>query len=606
MSLFADRLPKKHYFVIVFAVSCILLAGFTAALYRQSDVTRNHNEWVKHSYEVLQRARQVMTYALDLETGQRGYLLTNAKVYLEPYNASLRRLDLEVLALQSAVRADPVKSAHARAIGDEVTEFKKLLEQQIERFRRSGIQAVSRAEVTKSRESMDRLRNGIDRFIAQEMDVLEQRSLIARREQHNYFVTLFLGAALAVGGLVLANSIILGLMAKGRETEEQLRATEESYRMVLEGLDDGVYDYDPITRRLLFSSNYKRLLGYDPEELAPHVDTFNRLLHPDDYDAAWKNFELFSRREMPVYIGVFRLRHRNGSWRWILSRGIGQWDEYGELTRMIGTHTDITEQKEREEELKQLNADLASFAYIASHDLRAPLVNLKGFAGEVDYAVRQLAPYLDKARVTLPEKDASKMDSLIHQDIPESLGFIRSAVERMDMLTGAILDLSRIGMREYRLQEVDTGQLVKRCIDSLAYEIGRKQAEVICEELPPVTADVVALEQVFGNILDNAVKYLDSTRGGRIIIRARQIPRAVQFTIEDNGRGIAPHEQQKVFDIFRRAANSSDVRGAGMGMAYVKATVRKMGGKLWFDSKLGKGTAFHFTVPELEIQEKAA
>ncbi|MBV8939864.1 MAG: HAMP domain-containing histidine kinase, partial [Alphaproteobacteria bacterium] len=268
------------------------------------------------------------------------------------------------------------------------------------------------------------------------------------------------------------------------------------------------------------------------------------------------------------------------------------------VRRMVGTHTDITEQKEKEEQLKHLNADLESFAYIASHDLRAPLVNLRGFAGELELALKEALPLVDKAAAALKPKEQETIQTAFQKDIPESLGFIHTAVDKMDMLTTAILDLSRIGRREYRDELVDTTAVVKRCLDTLAYEIQTKKIQVTCEDLPPLLIDPLALEQIFSNILDNAVKYLDPSRPGMIRIQAKQLPGAVEFSIEDNGKGIAIVDRHKVFDIFRRAGNSSNVRGIGIGMAFVKTTLRRLGGKIWFESAPGMGATFCFTIPQ--------
>jgi signal transduction histidine kinase len=172
----------------------------------------------------------------------------------------------------------------------------------------------------------------------------------------------------------------------------------------------------------------------------------------------------------------------------------------------------------------------------------------------------------------------------------------------MNLLTSAMLDLSRIGSRKYNFETVDTDKIIKRCIDNLAFEITQKNVAVNCEELPAVTSDGLALEQVFANILDNAVKYLDPARPGSIAIHALHLPGIIQFSIQDNGRGIPDKDRDKVFDVFRRAGNTGVERGAGMGMAYVRALLRKLGGTIWYISQVNQGTTFFFTVPDAPPQ----
>lgn len=590
-------LSPRRYLLIAFVTASLLIGAFIFVLYRQLQVTELYNNQVEHSYEVLRLTRRTLTDVLDLETGQRGYLLTGAKSFLEPYRSGQASLNDDLSALAILVSDNMHQMARLQETKENIIIYQKLLDEQIDLLNREGPGAITFDRLRTGKESMDSLRNSIDAILQAELQLLQERVQASRREDRNYQLTMFMGAALAIGGLFLANMFIIGLMARSRRAEKELAQFEEIYRLVLDGLDDGVYDYHPDTGVILFSPGYERLLGYSSAEMPNGVETLNRLMHPEDYERTWDLLGQYIRREIPAYTTEFRLRHKDGSWRWILARGIGVWDDTGRIRRVIGTHTDITPQKEREEELKQLNDDLESFAYIASHDLRAPLVNLKGFAGEITREMELTAPLVMNASKNLPEEEQMRIRQAFEEDIPESLGFIRSSVEKMDKLTAAILDLSRIGRREYRNEWVDADAIIKRCADALAYEITSKNIQLTIEPLPQVITDPLALEQILGNILDNAVKYLEPSRPGIITVKGAVLPGAVQYVVSDNGRGIADNDKSKVFDIFRRASNSGNVRGAGMGMAYVKATVRKLGGRIWFDSRLGEGTTFYLLLP---------
>jgi len=182
--------------------------------------------------------------------------------------------------------------------------------------------------------------------------------------------------------------------------------------------------------------------------------------------------------------------------------------------------------------------------------------------------------------------------------VPEALGFIGHAVDRMDTLTTAILDLSRIGKYIYRDEWVDSRAIVDKCLGAQSYEIGNKGVDISVGDLPMLVTDPVALEQVFSNLLDNAVKYLAPGRPGRIDVACIETGRDYIFSVRDNGRGIEPEDGQKVFHIFRRARNTGDVRGLGLGMAFVKATLRKLNGGIWFDSTLDEGTTFYVSLPK--------
>lgn len=276
---------------------------------------------------------------------------------------------------------------------------------------------------------------------------------------------------------------------------------------------------------------------------------------------------------------------------------------HGETIAAIETLQEITERKRAEEnlrraaeELKESNDEIRSFAYIVSHDLRAPLVNLKGFSGELNYALLELAPVFEGCISALADKERQRMEELYRRDVPEALEFIASSVNRMDRLINAILKLSRLGRRELKPERVDMEQLADLILKSLAHQLEQRHVTLAVAMLPEVSADRTAMEQVMGNLLDNAVKYLEPDRAGRIEISAESAAEAIIFHVRDNGRGIAEEDMEKVFEIFRRAGRQ-DVPGEGMGLAYVKTLVRRQGGKIWCVSKLGEGTTFSFTVP---------
>lgn len=252
--------------------------------------------------------------------------------------------------------------------------------------------------------------------------------------------------------------------------------------------------------------------------------------------------------------------------------------------------------KTAEDDLRKINAEMEGFTYIASHDLRSPLVNLKGFATEMKYSVDDLQPILEKNKEAFSEEDSRKIREIVDQDIPDALRYIHSSVEKMDKLTNAILELSRLGRRTIDFKPVETSHVVKHILDTLHHTITSKNITVTILPLPDVVADQLSLEQVFGNILDNAVKYMDPSRLGKIEIGGVRNYRETKFWVRDNGRGIAEGDFQKIFEIYRRAGNSENIPGEGMGMAYVRTTLRRLGGQIWCESKPGAGTTFYFTI----------
>jgi len=248
-------------------------------------------------------------------------------------------------------------------------------------------------------------------------------------------------------------------------------------------------------------------------------------------------------------------------------------------------------------ELEQSNEEIKQFAYIVSHDLRAPLVNLKGFTAELRAALAVVGSATVAALPHLDEKQQQIVTTALQEDIPEALGFIDSSVTRMDRFINAVLKLSRLGRRELHPEPIDMNDLVQTILETLAHQIEAHRAKVTVGHLPEVIADRTSMEQIVGNILSNAVKYLDPDRAGEIEITAEQSHDATTFQIRDNGRGIAERDMHKVFAPFRRAGKQ-DTPGEGMGLAYVQTLIRRHGGRIWVESEPGEGSTFYFTIPK--------
>jgi signal transduction histidine kinase len=196
----------------------------------------------------------------------------------------------------------------------------------------------------------------------------------------------------------------------------------------------------------------------------------------------------------------------------------------------------------------------------------------------------------------MEEKDRRSIEALTRKDIAEALQFIASSVNRMDSLISSILTLSRVGRRELKPEQLDMRALVQGIINSLAHQIESRGVTVRIGELADLVADRTAVEQIFGNVLDNAVKYLEPRRAGEIEVTGTLHADEAVYHIRDNGRGMDNEDIPKAFEIFRRVGKQ-DVPGEGMGLAYVKALVRHLGGRIWCESKLGEGSVFTFTIP---------
>ncbi len=240
---------------------------------------------------------------------------------------------------------------------------------------------------------------------------------------------------------------------------------------------------------------------------------------------------------------------------------------------------------ERTADLKESNAEIQRFAYIVSHDLRAPLVNIMGFTSE-----------LQRLRADVfrePEADASASP---RRDFDEALGFIKSSIDKMDRLIKAILLLARQGSRVFDPEPVDTEILMRSIADGVAHRVQSAGAVITIGPLPRLVIDRIAAEQVFSNLVDNAVKYLRPGVPGEILVSAMVEENRAVFRVADNGRGIDPRDHARVFELFRRSGQQNQP-GDGIGLAHVRTLVRQLGGTISLESTLGQGSTFTVVLP---------
>ena len=288
---------------------------------------------------------------------------------------------------------------------------------------------------------------------------------------------------------------------------------------------------------------------------------------------------------------------------WLVRRSVLARDEAE--TRLRDAYANLeTVVDERTADLREANNEIQRFAYIVSHDLRSPLVNIMGFTSELEELSGDIfrrigglthvpadGPPLADGEVTLegPDKQLST-------DFSEALGFIKSSIAKMDRLISAILNLTREGRREFVPEKIDTRELIEAIVSTLAHQSAEAQAEIHVAPLPDLVSDRLALEQIFSNLIDNAIKYLKAGAPGEIRIRGRTKLGYAIFEISDNGRGIDPKDHQRIFDLFRRAG-TQDKPGQGIGLAHVRALVRRLGGTMSVSSELNTGSTFTITLP---------
>lgn len=258
---------------------------------------------------------------------------------------------------------------------------------------------------------------------------------------------------------------------------------------------------------------------------------------------------------------------------------------------------------ERTIDLRRANEEVQRFAYIVTHDLRAPLVNIMGFTSELEAALGPINALVESQPENSNDPVLVEARQTAKEDLPEAISFIRSSTRKMDALINAILKISREGRRALKAERIDLQELVEGTVAAVRHQIDETGGKVDLDVTTvPVFSDRLALGQILGNLLDNAIKYRHSSRPLEVSINGRQERDGRIFIdVRDNGRGIAPEDHERVFELFRRSGNQ-DVPGEGIGLAHVRIMARNLGGDIELHSNPDHGTTFTVIIaPDLRV-----
>ena len=280
---------------------------------------------------------------------------------------------------------------------------------------------------------------------------------------------------------------------------------------------------------------------------------------------------------------------------WLVRRYVGEIQAARDALDRLNAGLE-TQVRARTAQLTRANDEIQRFAYIVSHDQRAPLVNIMGYTAELEQAGQAMERQIAQVETRAPKSLDADAVVAVREDVPEAIGFIRASTGKMDRLINAILKLSREGRRSLTPEPLDMTRMVETIADSVRHQTEAAEAEIVVESLPRLESDRLSMEQIFSNLIDNAVKYLDPARPGRIVVSGREGPDGVVYRVADNGRGVSDRDHERIFELFRRSGRQ-DRPGEGLGLAFVRNSVRRLGGEISVESELGRGSTFVLKFP---------
>ncbi|WP_027254960.1 PAS domain S-box protein [Planktothrix agardhii] len=413
-----------------------------------------------------------------------------------------------------------------------------------------------------------------------------------------------------IGFLGIANDI-----SDRKVTEAALRASDQRWQFALERAGDGIFDWNVQTNEIFYSKQWKGILGYADDEIENKFKSWEDLVHPDDLAQCYADVNKYLNNETQLYETEHRLRCKDGSYKWILARGGAiERGADGQVLRMMGTHTDLSDRKQAEVQLQKINEELLratklkdEFLANMSHELRTPLNSILGMSESLK----------DEILGSLNEKQL------------KAIGIVESSGEHLLSLINDILDLSKIssGMMELNTESVSVKNLCDSSLVFVRQQAFQKKVQLnsnIPKNINKINVEERRIRQVLINLLTNAVKFTPSEGQVNLLVAVgggdtwqgeATIPQRIKlmnspmivFQIVDTGIGIAPKDLQRLFQPFVQVSSSLNrqYEGTGLGLALVKQIVELHGGQVMAESKIGKGSSFSVALP-YDISQSSA
>ncbi|MEO6797501.1 MAG: ATP-binding protein [Candidatus Dormibacter sp.] len=594
----------------------LLISGWAALV--AAIVVSGYGAWAaRDGYLRADAARQVELANKDLlvgmvnqESGLRGYINSADPVFLEPYNLGATEIHAALQQLAVGITDQDLRTGlNASRAASQA--WQAWATRRKERVDASGAALNDVSESRAGKTLFDTFRNTNGKFQTTVDGQVAQAIAGARRGQQLGFALLLAAgliaaAILAALGRTLINGTlrpIAGLAASARDlaagrparvlaskrSDEvgdlsralaawQATAKDRDHIFTLSADMFAVAGFDGIFRTV--NPSWERVTGWSALELTskPYIE----FVHPDDRAATIAEGGKLAEGAKTI---SFRNRYQcqDGSYRWLEWTAVPVEEE----KRFYAVARDVTDQQSADDSIRALNGELEAFSYSVSHDLRAPLRAIHGFV-----------------RIILEDHSDE-----FHGEARRYLDLVAANAQQMGRLVDDLLRFSRLGRQALNTQHVSANAIVRGALDQLQAELEGRAAELTIGDLPSLDGDPTLLQQVFLNLIGNAIKYTKGREPARIEVGSRTDPNHdVVYFVKDNGAGFDMQYADKLFGVFQRLHRSDEYEGTGVGLALVQRIIIKHGGRIWADAAVGRGATFSFTLggaPAWQLQAAA-
>lgn len=656
------KLTLFHKGLILLAIPIAALLAFLGLTFRTQREQAHAQLMAAHSKEVIAEAKHVLANVSDSHSGVLGYAITRDPTFEAPFHRAGQEIPEGLASLRALVADNPGQLARAEDLHAKATRLLEWQTKSLRELKEGAAERVlERGRAREGLDRLEEFTASLNDFLTEEerLDRERRDDLEEARQQVNHLLvwgTVAAGLLAGLLGMVFRRGIsgrftalmedvrrlgageelgpplagvdeiaqldraFRSMAASLTRTAEELRESHERFQDLYDNSPCGYHSVDPEGTIVAMNTTELAWLGYTARQVLGRMK-FVEMVSPGSRDLYSETFRSVKEQGSASNVELELVRV-DGTVFPILLNSTAIRDPKGRYLRSRSTLTDLTERKRAEDAVRRMNEELEQrvrerttelaetnrvlaerneenelFVYSVSHDLRSPLVNLQGFSQELAATFGELRSLVDSDGI--PPATRERAVALLDRDAAEALQFIKAGVMRLSGIIDALLRLSRAGRIEYQYRPTDVGAAVRRVVDSLRGTIAAKATRVVVGDLSPVWGDSAAIDQVFANLIGNALNYLDPARPGLIEV-GQLAPQggeaAVTFFVRDNGRGIPQAYQQKVFQAFQRFHPEASP-GEGMGLAIVRRVVERHRGRIWVESQPGVGTTFFVQLP---------
>lgn len=592
------KLPFSKIRVLIFTlvgvVSLIILLSLYGITFNQINTSLNSSQKLMHANDIEIELRSLISHLQQAETSQRGYIITRDSAFLSPFISSRKSIEKSFSELENLLSDDQVQITNLRNLERIVDERYQLLN--ITASDTSAVTFISptlRLRLEQGSELMNRSYKVADDMIMYQNEKLHD---LAEKHVKLLITTLVIYLILVLISILVFGGLLIKVNAdrkKLKKVNDELVLTNQSYEQAEELAELGNWLHDFQIDKSTYSANFYRLLGLKPFERDLNLRFFLQMVHENDRPFVLEHFKR-AFREHQSFTTSYRIHSKDNRLKYIKSVGKIYSDEDGKK-HLLGINMDVTELttsnrmlEVKNRKLEHFNADLASFNYVASHDLQAPLRKIQMFISRI----------FDVEKNNLSETGY------------EYFKRIHASASHMQTLINDLLMFSRTNAGNKRFEKTDLNEVLANAIEELIIVIEEKDAMIAYDSLPVINAIPYQIQQLFINLISNSLKFSREGVPPEIKItceteRNTNLNYDDEFTseyfhkivVEDNGIGFDQQYAEKIFNLLFRLHDKTQFNGSGIGLAICKKIIENHSGFITADSTPDIGSKFTIYLP---------